>query len=65
MKSVKSVVEVFAFMEAADESKRHGGKPVKISEVLKKAEVNRSSTTDFADNADGKRSGSRKSMKSL
>jgi hypothetical protein len=30
-------MELFAFMEAADESKRQGGKPVKIAEVLKKA----------------------------
>ena len=30
-------LEIYAFMEAADESKRRGGLPVKISEVLKKA----------------------------
>jgi hypothetical protein len=29
-------VEIYAFMEAADESKREGGKTVKISEVMKK-----------------------------
>lgn len=29
-------IEIFAFMEAADESKRLGGKPVRISEVLQK-----------------------------
>ena len=29
-------LEIFAFMEAADESKRQEGKPVKISDVLKK-----------------------------
>ncbi len=29
-------VEIYAFMEAADESKREGGKPVKISDVMKK-----------------------------
>ena len=34
--SPEETIEIFAFMEAADESKRHGGKPVKISEVLKK-----------------------------
>ena len=28
-------LEIFAFMEAADESKRQGGRPVKISDVLK------------------------------
>jgi hypothetical protein len=30
-------IELFAFMEAADESKRRGGQPVQIEEVLKKA----------------------------
>jgi predicted dehydrogenase len=30
-------LEIYAFMEAADESKRRGGVPVKISEVLDKA----------------------------
>ena len=30
-------LEMFAFMEAADESKRQGGKPVQIAEVLQKA----------------------------
>jgi predicted dehydrogenase len=29
-------VEIYAFMEAADESKREGGKPVKISEAMEK-----------------------------
>jgi hypothetical protein len=29
-------IAIYAFMEAADESKRAGGKPVKISEVMKK-----------------------------
>jgi hypothetical protein len=33
----EETIELFAFMEAADESKREGGKPVKISEVLAKA----------------------------
>lgn len=33
----KETIELFAFMEAADESKRQGGKPVKISDVLEKA----------------------------
>lgn len=33
----RETLEMFAFMEAADESKRQGGKPVKISEVLEKA----------------------------
>ena len=30
-------LEIYAFMEAADESKRQGGVPVKISDVMKKA----------------------------
>jgi len=32
----EETLELFAFMEAADESKREGGKPVRIDEVLKK-----------------------------
>jgi predicted dehydrogenase len=31
-------IEIYAFMEAADESKRQGGKPVTISDVLRHAE---------------------------
>jgi hypothetical protein len=31
-------IEILAFMEAADESKRLGGKPVRLSDVLKRAE---------------------------
>jgi hypothetical protein len=34
--SPEETLEIFAFMEAADESKRQGGKPVKISDVMKK-----------------------------
>ena len=30
-------IEIMTFMEAADESKRQGGKPVKLAEVLSKA----------------------------
>ena len=33
----EETIELFAFMEAADESKRQGGKPVKISDVMAKA----------------------------
>ncbi|MBX7258869.1 MAG: Gfo/Idh/MocA family oxidoreductase [Candidatus Hydrogenedentes bacterium] len=33
----QETIEMFAFMEAADESKRQGGAPVKIEDVLKKA----------------------------
>jgi len=29
-------LEIYAFMEAADESKRQGGCPVKISDVMRK-----------------------------
>ncbi|MHA3771252.1 Gfo/Idh/MocA family protein [Verrucomicrobiota bacterium sgz303538] len=32
--SAEETTEIFAFMEAADESKRRGGQPVKLSEVL-------------------------------
>ncbi len=35
--SEKETLEIFAFMEAADESKRQQGKPVKIKTVLKEA----------------------------
>ncbi|MFN7139447.1 MAG: Gfo/Idh/MocA family protein [Limisphaerales bacterium] len=35
--SPEETIEIFAFMEAADESKRRGGCPVKISEVIAKA----------------------------
>jgi len=33
----KETIEIFAFMEAADESKRRGGCPVSIEEVIRKA----------------------------
>ena len=33
----KETLEIFAFMEAADESKKLGGAPVKVSDVMKKA----------------------------
>jgi hypothetical protein len=33
----RETLELFAFMEAADESKRQGGKPVQVREVLRKA----------------------------
>lgn len=35
--SPEETIELFAFMEAADESKRRGGAPVKIAEVLEAA----------------------------
>lgn len=34
--SPEETLEIFAFMEAADESKRQGGAPVRVSELLKK-----------------------------
>ncbi len=35
--SPEETIEIFAFMEAADESKRRNGTPVKLAEVLEKA----------------------------
>lgn len=35
--SAEETTELYAFLEAADESKRQGGKPVKLSDVLEKA----------------------------
>jgi hypothetical protein len=35
----EETIELFAFMEAADESKRQGGKAVRIADVMKKAEA--------------------------
>jgi hypothetical protein len=37
--SAEETIEIFAFMEAADESKRRGGAPVSVAEVLAKAEA--------------------------
>ncbi len=37
--SPEETLEIYAFMEAADESKRVGGCPVKIADVMKKAEA--------------------------
>jgi len=34
-------IEIFAFMEAADESKQQGGAPIKVKEVIKKARAHR------------------------
>jgi hypothetical protein len=36
--SGEETIELFAFMEAADESKRQGGKEIRIADVMKKAE---------------------------
>lgn len=35
--SAQETIEIFAFMEAADESKRRGGAPVRVDEVLARA----------------------------
>jgi predicted dehydrogenase len=35
--AAEETIEIFAFMEAADESKRQGGKPVKIASVMAQA----------------------------
>jgi hypothetical protein len=37
--SPEETLEIYAFMEAADESKREGGCPVKLTDVMKKAEA--------------------------
>jgi hypothetical protein len=37
--AAEETIELFAFMEAADESKRQGGKPVSIQEVIEKAKA--------------------------
>ncbi len=36
--SVEQTLEIYAFMEAADESKRRGGQPVSVEEVLQQAQ---------------------------
>jgi hypothetical protein len=35
--SAEETIEIFAFMEAADESKRQGGRPVSVAEIISKA----------------------------
>lgn len=35
--SAEETLEIFAFMEAADESKRHGGKRISLADVMKKS----------------------------
>jgi predicted dehydrogenase len=37
--AVSETIELMAFMETADESKRQGGKPVKLAEVMEKAKA--------------------------
>ena len=44
--SAAETIEIYAFMEAADESKRQGGKAVKIAEVLAKAKQEAAARAD-------------------
>jgi hypothetical protein len=37
--SAEETIEIFAFMEAADESKRQGGAPVSLASVLAKGRL--------------------------
>ena len=37
--SAEETIEIFAFMEAADESKRQGGAPVSLASVMAKAKA--------------------------
>ena len=39
--SDEETIEIYAFMEAADESKRLGGIPVSLSEILLRAKGNK------------------------
>ena len=43
--SAEETLQIFAFMEAADESKRQGGKPVTIKSVMDKANAQVSART--------------------
>jgi predicted dehydrogenase len=45
--SPEETLEVFAFMEAADESKQNGGKPVTIESVMQKAQQEAKELTNF------------------
>jgi hypothetical protein len=38
--SAAETIEIFAFMEAADESKRRGGEAVRLDEIINKARLN-------------------------
>ena len=37
--SPEETLQIYAFMEAVDESQRQGGKPVTLAEVMEKAEA--------------------------
>ncbi len=43
--SAEETLEIFTFMEAADESKRQGGKPVKLSDVLNRTKQSPNSSS--------------------
>jgi len=43
--SAEETLEIVAFMEAADESKRRGGAPVKLADVIAKARAEKKSAT--------------------
>jgi predicted dehydrogenase len=47
--SAQETIEVFAFMEAADESKRRGGVPVALTNVLARARTAQARTEDGSD----------------
>jgi hypothetical protein len=42
----EQTIEIYAFMEAADASKMEGGKPVKISDIIERAEKKSKATTE-------------------
>ena len=51
--TAEETIELMTFMEAADESKRQGGKPVKLETVLKKAQEQARSKLTDASRAEG------------
>jgi predicted dehydrogenase len=53
--SLKDTVEILAFMEAADESKRQGGVPITLESVLTKAHAEAAARRSAAGNAPGSR----------
>lgn len=48
--SAEETTDIYAFMEAADESKRRGGKPVLITDVLEKANADAAARLSELDN---------------
>jgi hypothetical protein len=41
----EETIEIFAFMEAADESKRHGGVPVRVADIIERAKQQNANRT--------------------